>query len=191
MKIYYLSPPYTDLSIENEVLLGTGIELIPCSVHADDDVIRLGVGYEIIDVEGCRKRGILVCNVPDYGTEEVANHAHALCFAVHRRILSYDRNVRQGRWGYQLAWPVHRLSTLRVGVLGLGRIGSAFAKGIKPFVREVVAFDPFLRAEQFESKGIVQASVRDIFETSDIISLHLPLFPKRTITSFATRRSRR
>lgn len=209
MKIYYLNPPYADLSIENEVLSGTGIELISCTVHAEEDVIklakeadailtahvpvsariadylrrckvvvRLGVGYDIIDVGQCRKRGILVCNVPDYGTEEVANHAHALCFAVHRRVLEYDRSVREGRWAYQVSSPIHRLSALRAGVLGLGRIGSAFANGIKPFVRQVVAFDPFLRPEQFESKGILQTSMEEIFGTCDIISLHLPLSEK-------------
>lgn len=94
---------------------------------------------------------------------------------VHRRLLTYDRNVRNGRWGYALPWPIYRLSNLRVGVLGLGRIGTAFAKGIQPFVREVIAFDPFLPAEQFLAKGIPQAALPEIFETCDIISLHLPL----------------
>jgi D-3-phosphoglycerate dehydrogenase / 2-oxoglutarate reductase len=209
MKIYYLNPPYTDLSIENEVLEGTGIELVAFTVQPEQDVVsvaqeaaailtahvpidariadqlrncriivRLGVGYDIIDIESCKKRGILVCNVPDYGTEEVANHAHALCFAVHRRVLEYDRIVREGRWGYQVSSPIHRLSTLRAGVLGLGRIGSAFADGMKPFVREVVAFDPFVTPEQFATRGILAVSMEQIFETCDIISLHLPLSSK-------------
>jgi D-3-phosphoglycerate dehydrogenase / 2-oxoglutarate reductase len=209
MKIYYLNPPYNDLSIESEVLKGTGIELVPSTVQSERDVIglaqeaaailtahvpidariadhlrncriivRLGVGYDIIDIQSCKKRGILVCNVPDYGTEEVANHAHALCFAVHRRVLEYDRSVREGQWGYQVSSPIHRLSTLRAGVLGLGRIGSAFAGGMKPFVREVVAFDPFLTPEQFAARGILPASMEQIFETCAIISLHLPLSSK-------------
>lgn len=209
MKICYLNPPYTDLSIESEVLKGTGIELVPATVQSEQDVIslaqeaaailtahvpidaritghlrncrvivRLGVGYDIIDIESCKKRGILVCNVPDYGTEEVANHAHALCFAVYRRILEYDRSVRGGRWSYQVSSPIHRLSTLRAGVLGLGRIGSTFAAGMKPFVREVVAFDPFLTPEQFAARGILAVSLEQIFETCDIISLHLPLSSK-------------
>ena len=87
-------------------------------------IVRLGVGYEIVDVVSCKQKGIHVCNVPDYGTEEVANHAVALLFAVHRRILSYDRTVRNRQWGHALPWPIHRLSTLRVGVVGLGRIGA-------------------------------------------------------------------
>ena len=206
MKLCYLNPPYPDLSVERQPLGGTAIELVPCAVRGDEEVIRaakgadailtvtdpisariaetldrckvivrLGVGYDVVDVAACQRRGILVCNVPDYGTEEVANHALALCFAVHRRILAYDRNVRNGQWGYVLPWPIHRLSALRVGVLGLGRIGTAFAKGIRPFVRDVIAFDPFLPAEQFQTKGIPQAALPEVFETCDIISLHLPL----------------
>jgi D-3-phosphoglycerate dehydrogenase / 2-oxoglutarate reductase len=138
-------------------------------------IVRLGVGYDIVDLVSCRKKGIQVCNVPDYGTEEVANHAMALLFAVHRRILLYDRNVRNHQWGHVLPWPIHRLSTLRVGVLGLGRIGSSFARSIKPFVRDVVGFDPLLAADRIEAKGVERMSLESLLETSDIISLHLPL----------------
>jgi D-3-phosphoglycerate dehydrogenase len=205
-KICYLNPQYADLSVENRALSGTSIELVPCSVRDEDDVmrlakdadalitayvpitdrlaeelerckviVRLGVGYEIIDVESCQKHGITVCNIPDYGTEEVANHALALFFAVHRRILAYDRNIRKGEWRYDLSGRIHRLSMLRTGVLGLGRIGTAFAKGIMPFVREVVAFDPFITADEFKAKNITSADLTEIYETCDIISLHLPL----------------
>jgi D-3-phosphoglycerate dehydrogenase / 2-oxoglutarate reductase len=138
-------------------------------------IVRLGVGYDVVDVPSCQKRGIIVCNVPDYGTEEVANHALALCFALHRRILAYDCNVRKKDWNYGSAGPIHRLSTLRAGVLGLGRIGTAFANGIRPFVRDVIAFDPFLAVDQFRAKGTVSATLDELFQTCDIISLHLPL----------------
>jgi D-3-phosphoglycerate dehydrogenase len=141
-------------------------------------IVRLGVGYDIIDLASCRQKGVHVCNVPDYGTEEVANHAIALLFAVHRRILSYDRCVRKRQWGHVLPWPIHRLSTLRVGVVGLGRIGGTFARSIKPFVRDVVGFDPFLAANQLEAKNVKPTSLESLFETSDIISLHLPLSEK-------------
>ena len=65
-------------------------------------IVRLGVGYEIVDIASCKQKGIPVCNVPDYGTEEVSNHAVALLFAVHRRILSYDSTVRKRQWGHAL-----------------------------------------------------------------------------------------
>jgi D-3-phosphoglycerate dehydrogenase / 2-oxoglutarate reductase len=74
-----------------------------------------------------------------------------------------------------LPWPIHRLSTLRVGVVGRGRIGSTFARSIKPFVRDVVGSDPFLAASQLEAKNVTPTSLESLFETSDIISLHLPL----------------
>jgi D-3-phosphoglycerate dehydrogenase len=138
-------------------------------------IVRLGVGYEIVDLASCRNKGIQVCNVPDYGTEEVASHAIALLFAVHRRILSYDQKVRSGGWGHVLPWPIHRLSTLCVGVVGLGRIGSGFARSVSPFVREVVGYDPFLAPSQVKVKNARSVSLESLFETSDIISLHLPL----------------
>jgi hypothetical protein len=140
-------------------------------------VCYLNPPYQDLSTEHQPLRGTGIELVPCAvnGDEEVANHALALCFAVHRRILAYDRNVRNGRWGYVLPWPIYRLSTLRVGVPGLGRIGTAFAKGIQPFVREVIAFDPFLSAEQFQTKGIHQAALPEIFETCDIISLHLTI----------------
>src|SRR5208282_1965275 len=188
MKICYLSPPYTDLSFENQLLRGTDIELVASVVKNSDDARRAAKDADAIltavvpvdanlidDLANCRKKGIQVCNVPDYGTEEVANHAMALLFAVHRRILSYDRNVRNHRWGHVLPWPIHRLSTLRVGVVGLGRIGSTFARFVKPFVRDVVGFDPFLTTAQFATKGLERISLESLFESSDIISLHLPL----------------
>jgi D-3-phosphoglycerate dehydrogenase len=208
MKIFYLDPQYPDLAIENEVLAGTDVELVPCEVKNEEEVIkiarsadalltvqvpistrvvgeldhckvivRFGVGYDIIDVDSCKQRGIRVCNIPDYGTEEVANHAVALCLTLHRQIHSYDRKVRKGEWGYELPRPIHRLSTLRTGVLGLGRIGRTFAKRIQPFVSEVVGCDPFLSQTQFTDIGVGFATAQQIFETCDIISLHLPLSP--------------
>jgi D-3-phosphoglycerate dehydrogenase / 2-oxoglutarate reductase len=138
-------------------------------------IVRLGVGYDIVDGAACRERGIVVCNVPDYGVEEVANHAVALLFSVHRKILSYDRKVRQKKWGYQAEWPIHRLSDQQAGLIGIGRIGAHFAARIKPFVRDVVAYDPGLTKEQIELRGATACDLPTLLETADLISLHLPL----------------
>jgi D-3-phosphoglycerate dehydrogenase / 2-oxoglutarate reductase len=141
-------------------------------------VVRLGVGFDMVDGLACRERGIVVCNVPDYGVEEVANHAVALLFAVHRRILSYDQKVRQKGWGYQTEWPIRRLSKQKAGVVGIGRIGAQFAVRIKPFVREVAAYDPGLTPDQIEKRGANPEDLRPLLETADLISLHLPLSEK-------------
>jgi D-3-phosphoglycerate dehydrogenase / 2-oxoglutarate reductase len=138
-------------------------------------VVRLGVGFDVVDGAACRERGIVVCNVPDYGVEEVANHAIALLFTVHRRILSYDRKVRQKAWGYQTEWPIRRLSKQKVGVIGIGRIGAQFASRIKPFVHEVAAYDPGLNYAEIEKRGAVPHDLQPLLQTADLISLHLPL----------------
>jgi D-3-phosphoglycerate dehydrogenase / 2-oxoglutarate reductase len=206
VKLFYLNPTYPNLDVEENVLKGTGIELVRFKASNDADieamgdqidailtdttpitrqtvgylkrcriVVRLGVGFDIVDGAACREHGIVVCNVPDYGVEEVANHAVALLFVVHRRILSYDRKVRQKGWGYQTEWPIRRLSRQKVGVVGIGRIGAQFAARIKPFVREVAAYDPGLTPDQIQKRGANAEELRPLLETADLISLHLPL----------------
>jgi D-3-phosphoglycerate dehydrogenase len=206
MKLFYLNPTYPELDLEENVLKGTGIELVRYKVNSDADiasvgdqidailtdtapitrqivsylkrckiVVRLGVGFDVVDGGACRERGIVVCNVPDYGVEEVANHAVALLFAVHRHILPYDHKVRQKGWGYQTDWPIRRLSKQKVGVIGIGRIGAHFASRIKPFVAEVAAYDPGLPPDQIENRGAVPQDLRPLLESADLISLHLPL----------------
>jgi D-3-phosphoglycerate dehydrogenase / 2-oxoglutarate reductase len=202
-RIYYLNPPDPHLSIEHEMLAGTEFELAPLRVEGDfiDQVadavalltheipitesiaarlrnckviVRMGVGFEIIDVPGCRKHGIEVCYVPDYGTEDVANHAIALLFAVHRHLLQYHRSVEQGRWNFEVAGPIHLLKELRLGVFGLGRIGSNFADKMHPFVQEILGYDPYLSNALIESKGVNPSSPEEIFSECDLLSLHLP-----------------
>lgn len=206
MKLFYLNPTYPELDLEENVLKGTGIELVRYKVNNDADiasvgdhidailtdtapitrqtvsylkrckiVVRLGVGFDMVDGAACRERGIVVCNVPDYGVEEVANHAVALLFAVYRHILPYDHKVRQKGWGYQTDWPIRRLSKQKVGVIGIGRIGAQFASRIKPFVAEVAAYDPGLPPDQIEKRGAVVQDLRPLLESADLISLHLPL----------------
>jgi D-3-phosphoglycerate dehydrogenase / 2-oxoglutarate reductase len=206
MKLFYLNPTYPELDLEENVLRGTGIELVRYKITSDADiasvgdqidailtdtapitrqtvsylkrckiVVRLGVGFDVVDGAACRDRGIVVCNVPDYGVEEVANHAVALLFAVHRHILLYDHKVRRKGWGYQTDWPIRRLSKQKVGVIGIGRIGAQFASRIKPFVAEVAAYDPGLPPDQIEKRGAVPQDLRPLLESADLISLHLPL----------------
>src|ERR1700740_3194487 len=181
-RIYYLNPAYADLSLEHELLADTGFELVPLRVQdkfvdqiADAVAImthevpisesiaarlrnckvitRMGVGFDIIDVPGCRKYGIEVCYVPDYGTEDVANHAIALLFAVHRHLIQYHRSVEKGLWDFNVAGTMHLLKELRLGGFGLGRIGSDFTRKMRIFVKEILGHDPNLSKASIESKG--------------------------------------
>ena len=202
-RIYYLNPAYPDLSIEREVLAGTGFEIVAVRVQGEfvdqisdavgimtheipisesvasrlpncKVVVRMGVGFDIVDVPGCRKHGIEVCYVPDYGTEDVANHAIALLFAIHRHLLQYHRSVEQGQWDFSVVEASHLLAELRLGVFGLGRIGSDFASKMKIFVREILGYDPNLPEATIESKGVEPSQPAEIFSSCDLLSLHLP-----------------
>src|ERR1700730_5392156 len=206
-RIYFLNSHYADLSIEHEVLAGTGFELVPVKVEGEmidqiadaaavmtnevpisesvaaklrncKVITRMGVGFDVIDVPGCRKHGIEVCYVPDYGTEDVANHAIALLFAVHRHLLQYHRSIEQGRWDYIVGGTIHLLKELRLGVFGLGRIGSDFAAKMRLFVKEILGYDPNLSKALIESKGARPSSPEEIFSGCEIFSLHLPYSPK-------------
>jgi len=201
-KICFLNPSYTNFWIEEELLSNTGFELAPVqfddrSIDKIADAVailtstdpisreiasrlrnckvitRTGVGFDIIDVAACRSLGIEVCYVPDYGTEDVANHAIALLFALHRHLLQYHRSIANGLWDYRVAGEMHLLKELRLGVFGLGRIGSDFAGKMRPFVAEILGYDPLTSALQ--NKGIRPSSADEIFSECEIISLHLPL----------------
>ncbi len=91
-------------------------------------VVRYGVGVDTIDVPEATKHGIQVGNVPDYGMNEVADHAIALAMVMVRKIVKMNQFTKNERWDYTKAIPIHRFSELTVGVVGLGRIGRNFAK---------------------------------------------------------------
>lgn len=146
-------------------------------------IVRYGVGVDNVDIPSATKHGVAVCNVPDYGSNEVASHAFAMMLALTRKLKIMDRSVEQGYWNYELSVPITRYSELTVGVIGFGRIGRAFAKMAHDFGCKVCAFDvlfpPTLSSSEREKYGIPQwtnlVNLEDIFKNSDVISLHAPL----------------
>jgi D-3-phosphoglycerate dehydrogenase len=138
--------------------------------------VRAGVGYENFDSAAFAERGIPACNVPDYGSEEVAVHALTLIMALGRRTVFYDRALRDGYWrGWPGALPSWRMSEQTVGIIGLGRIGRAFAARAKALFGRVIACDPFIGPDVFERAGVQAASFEDVLAQSDAITLHVPL----------------
>lgn len=135
-------------------------------------VIRYGIGHDNIDVGAAHERGIRVAVVPDYGVDTVADHAVALILAAWRRVPQYDRLLRQSRGVVdpREGGVIAELSSVTVGLVGTGRIGTAVASRLRPFGVQVIAYDPFALA----SDGIRLAPLEEVLSTSDVISLHAP-----------------
>jgi phosphoglycerate dehydrogenase-like enzyme len=139
-------------------------------------IIRNGVGFDSVDIAAARERGIAVCNVPDYGTEEVADHAIALALALCRQIIPLDAEAKQLGWNIRVAPMLRRLRTLTLGIVGLGRIGTATALRAKALGFRVVFYDPYLPNGADKAVGIVRARTLDeLLAQTDVLSLHCPL----------------
>ena len=142
-------------------------------------IVRMGVGYDRIDRAACAARGILVCNVPDYGTMEVADHAIALTLALRRGLaLHHDAQRADPPAGWEpIATPlVRRLDVQAFGVVGLGRIGTAAALRAKALGFRVAFFDPFRPNGTDRALGLTRAATLDaLLAQSDVLSLHAPL----------------
>ena len=134
---------------------------------------RAGIGLDAIDLQAAEERGVAVLHTPDYATEEVATHTVALILALNRKIVEGDRLARHqwGRWSKLK--PIKALSGLRVGVVGLGRIGRAVATLLQPFAHEILGFDPYL-TETVPGVRTV-ATLEELLAESDVLTLHLPL----------------
>lgn len=139
-------------------------------------IIRNGVGFDSVDVAAARERGIAVCNVPDYGTEEVADHAIALAMALCRQILPLDQEAKQLGWNIKTGPKLRRLSTLTLGIVGLGRIGTATALRAKALGFRVIFHDPYLPNGADKAVGIARVRTLDeLLAQTDVLSLHCPL----------------
>jgi len=137
-------------------------------------VVRYGVGVDNVDVPAATERGVWVANVPDYGTQEVADHAIALALSLLRGVLALSASVRAGDWDYTVARPLRRLSTLRFGIVGCGAIGSAAGGRAAGFGMDVVGVD--VVDGRPEPGGPIRAvSLDELISTSDVVSLHLAL----------------
>ena len=137
-------------------------------------VVRYGVGVDTVDVPAATSRGIQVGNVPDYGMNEVADHAIALALALSRKIVKMDAFTKDEKWDYIESIPVHRFSEQTVGVVGLGRIGRNFAKKMNGLGFRVIGTDPYFHATRETEEYLTAVSMDEVIEQSDIISLHCP-----------------
>jgi D-3-phosphoglycerate dehydrogenase len=137
--------------------------------------IRLGIGYDSVDVAAATERGIPVCNVPDYCVDDVADHALALLMSGVRHIARQDRWIRAGRWDRTGARPARRMKGCTMGFVAFGRIARALAERVSGFGMTLLAHDPYLNAETMALYGVEKAELDELLQRSDFISVHTPL----------------
>ena len=141
-------------------------------------IVRCGVGFDNVDRAAARERGIPVANVPDYGTEEVADSAVGLMLSLTRGINFLNNRLRrkEGAWTYTPAAPLYRLRGRVFGVIGLGRIGTATALRAKAFGMDVAFYDPYKPDGHDKALGIRRVEkLDDLLRQSFVLSLHCPL----------------
>ncbi|MBW1245931.1 C-terminal binding protein [Pseudomonas tolaasii] len=142
-------------------------------------VVRYGVGVDNVDLAAARELGIRVCNVPDYGVEEVADHAAAMTLALARKLDHYGTGIRNGEWKIaQMVDGVRSLRDTTVGLIGLGRIARAFASRMAAFGCTIVGYDPYVTNQQAREAGIEPMSRAEVIACAHVLSLHVPLTPE-------------
>lgn len=138
----------------------------------------LATGYNVVDIEAARSRGIAVCNVPAYSTESVAQMAFAHILNITQRVGHYSDDIRRGSWSGQPDFsyrdtPLVELSGKTIGLVGFGNTGQATARLALAFGMKVKVLTS-KRQEQLP-QGVTKATLEEVFAESDIVSLHCPL----------------
>ncbi|MGG0792099.1 C-terminal binding protein [Peribacillus simplex] len=138
-------------------------------------ISRYGVGVNTIDLNAAKEKGITVANVPDYGMEEVSNHALALLLSSARKVTLLNKEVKKGNWDFKVCVPIHRFNEQTIGVLGFGRIPRRFIEKVKPLGFKTAAYDPFVSASDMDAVGVQKMELDEIIAEADYLSIHVPL----------------
>ncbi len=144
-------------------------------------IVRCGVGFDNVDYRFARERGIAVANVPDYGTEEVADSAIGMMLTMTRGVHQYNVRMREhpDPWMYTVAVPLYRLRKRTFGIVGLGRIGIATALRAKALGMDVVFYDPYKQDGYDKTIGIRRVeTLEELLTQSFVLSVHCPLTPE-------------
>lgn len=140
----------------------------------------LATGYNIVDVEAAKEQGVIVANIPTYGTAAVAQMTFALLLELCHHVGSHSDQVKKGEWSRNPDWcfwtqPLVELNNKNIGIIGFGRIGQEVGKIAQAFGMNVLAFDQYKNLE-LECDTLRYVDLDEILEKSDVISLHCPLF---------------
>lgn len=143
----------------------------------------VGIGYNLADLEAATEYGIVVTNVPDYCLDEVSGRALAFMLALNHRLLILDRAVREKQTCFvldrkdlkEVAHPIYRMRDQTLGIIGLGKIGTATAIKARGHGMKVIAYDPYVLEGVMENLGVEPVNLDTLLRDSDFISIHTPL----------------
>lgn len=141
-------------------------------------IVRYGIGVDNVDLAAAKARGIPVCNVPDYGINEVAEHAVSLALALARQLPQIDRRLRGGTWKITPDRPMPALRETTFATAGFGRIARTAQEMMRGFGGKRIAYDPYVPAEAMAAAGVEKVELEALFARADFLSLHLPLTPE-------------
>jgi len=137
-------------------------------------ISRYGVGVDSVDGKAARAKGIHLCNVPDYCTDEVADHSLALIISLGRKIVQLSNNVKSGTWDVLIGKPIFNFKRQTLGLIGFGRIPKNLSEKAKNLFKEILVYDPFISQETADKFGVRVSSFYEILRTCDFISIHCP-----------------
>lgn len=143
----------------------------------------LATGYNVIDITAAKNRGIVVTNIPSYGTEAVSQYAIALLLELCHHVGAHSDSVKRGEWSVcrdfcYWNYPLIELAGKTMGIIGYGKIGRGTARIAEALGMNILAFEPGKIAQEYLSDSIRQVSLEQLLQSSDVISLHCPLFPE-------------
>lgn len=158
---------FVDSRVSKEI-----IDAMPKLTH----IVTMSTGYDHIDLAAAKKRGIVVSNLPAYGENTVAEHAFALILSLTRRLFESVKRVKEGRYDFNGLRGTD-LKGKTIGVVGTGRIGAHVVRMAKGFDMNVIAYDTRKNDKLARQLGFTYCSLNALLKKSDIVTLHVPLFP--------------
>lgn len=142
-------------------------------------IVRYGVGFDMVDFDAVKEKGVVFCNTPDYGTDEVSDTAIAMIMNIARGVTRYDyfcRDYQNGSWQENTLNDIKRTSSQVLGVIGAGRIGGSVLRKSKALGFQTVFFDPYKDSGYEKMLGVSRvSSLNKLLSISDIVSIHTPL----------------
>jgi glycerate dehydrogenase len=167
-----------------EIVLSNKVPITRENMDAAPNLKYIGVlatGYNVIDVDAAKEKGIVVTNIPTYGTSSVAQFAIAMLLEICHHVAHHSEEVHKGRWESNPDWcfwdyPLIELAGKTMGIIGFGRIGQNTARIAQALGMNILAFDNYKNPE-LESDTCKYVSLDELYNNSDVIALHCPLFP--------------